>query len=119
MKVQWYRYPETRPPKRGDYLVLFSDETDGKELSAEVATYCTRGETIGSLPSCINGTAEEKLADSIFHHPIIVEKEGFYTSDSEMERFWELKPLFWADLPEAPQGFTYEWTKEDDLIGNH
>ena len=119
MKVQWHLYSEKHPQERGDYLVLFDDGESRKELCAEVATYFTRGETIGSLPSCIDGTAEEKLVDSIFHHPITVEKEGFYTSDAEMSRFWELKPLFWAFLPETPQGYKYEWTKEDDPIGNH
>ena len=108
MKTQWYRYSETQPQKHGDYLVLFCDGTNGKELSAEVATWFTKGETIGSLPSSMHGTPEEKLADSILHHPITVEKEGFYTSDPGMSRFWELKPLFWANLPEAPQGFKYE-----------
>ena len=60
------------------------------------------------MPSCKSGTPEEKLVDSILHHPITVEKEGFYTSDIDMKDFWELRPLFWTYLPEAPQGFTYE-----------
>ena len=107
---KWYPYPQTRPNEAGDYLILYPGGIKENDIDAEVAYFYKSGDIIGSGKPEIEGTAEEKLLDSILHRPIIASKDGFYAgalNDDGEDEYWELKPIFWTFLPEAPEGYEY------------
>jgi len=55
----------------------------------------------------VEGSAEERLLDSLLNHEVKAEKNGFYHVGLDYPEYWELMPLFWAELPEAPDGYEY------------
>ena len=106
---KWYFYLKEKPNEAGPYLILNDDGAGGNKVDAGVADFYKSGDIIGSGLPEIEGTAEEKLLDSILYRPIIASKDGFYTSVHEdgQDVCWELKPTFWTFLPEPPEGYEY------------
>jgi len=80
--ADWKRYEDVKPEKSGDYLILYDDGNGGNGVCADVGRYYI-----------------------IINHPVTVAKAGFYADDDL--NFWKLRPLFWAELPEAPEGHEY------------
>lgn len=105
---EWYPYPKTRPAESGDYLILFSLDGESKEVIPEVATFYNKGDFFAPGNSTlINATPEERFVDALIRHPITVKKSGFYYQHPDEKEYWELKPIFWAYLPEPPEGYRY------------
>jgi len=103
----WHPYPEERPERSGTYLIIQDDGNGGKKLLVDVAEYFKKGDLITCLDSDIDGTAEERMLDSIMNRPVYVEKEGFYTGDVDTNQHWEYRVTAWTELPEPPEGYTY------------
>ena len=107
---KWYPYPQTRPNEAGYYLILYPGGLKENIADAEVAHFYESGDIIGQGKPEIEGSAEEKLLDSIFNRPIITANGGFYCSelkDGGGDKVCELKPTFWTFLPEPPDGYEY------------
>ena len=111
MKINWIDYKKARPAKAGTYLVAFDEGTEGsKKLFPEVAEYYMSGDLL--LVECINlngDTVDERVIDWIFNpkHEVRADNDGFF--EMAEDKAWEVKPLWWAEYPEAPEGT--EWAK--------
>jgi hypothetical protein len=106
----WKPYPKNVPEKSGYYLVLYEADNNGNYTGACVEKYYNKGDFINIMPSDINGTPEERLIDSLNNRTVYVEKPGFYTSGEDSNGLiidWEVKPLYWTELPEPPNGAKY------------
>ena len=107
---KWYFYLKEKPHEAGPYLILTDDGAGGNTVDADVENFYKSGDRIGSGLPEIEGTAEERLLDSILHRPIIASEDGFYSgamNDDGEDEYWELKPTFWTYLPEPPEGYEY------------
>ena len=107
----WFAYPKTQPKEAGYYLILYDVGVKENEVDAEVAHFYQSGDILGYGKPEIEGTAEEKLLDSIFHRPVIAAKDGFYCSemnDEGADDCWEIRPVFWTFLPDPPEGYEYK-----------
>lgn len=111
MRVNWMDYSKARPAKAGTYLVAYDEGTEGaKKLFPEVGEYYLRGDLILTEMKNLKGdNAEERIIDWLFNpeHEIHADHDGFFEIDEE--ECWEVKPLWWAEYPEAPEGT--EWAK--------
>ena len=107
MKTEWISCAERLPEKAGDYLILFLSDTD-ITVSVDIGTFYKAGDHLGIGEPEAGRTAEERLLDSILNRPILAGRDGFYTGSLESNARWEIKPLFWAELPDAPDGYEYD-----------
>lgn len=108
--MEWKRYPESVPEKSGYYLVLYEPDNDGNFIGACTEKYYMEGDFIDCMPSDLPGTPEERMIDSLKNRPILVAKDGFYTAgedESGWTKHWEVKPMYWMELPEPPNGAKY------------
>ena len=110
-KVTWKEYPTEMPANRGRYMTAFFDPDDGTML-LDTCWFFKRGDIIYSKESPYEGTAEQKLLDSILapELQVLADNDGFYCIADEMDDAWEVRPLYWADPPAAPEGF--KWGEE-------
>ena len=106
MKVNWVSCKEKLPETAGDYLVVYPVDSDAC-LDAEVSCFYRKGDVLTCAEPQAGRTAEERLLDSVLNRTIRAEKDGFYFVGEDFSEFWGLKPLFWAELPEAPEGCGY------------
>lgn len=103
----WKRYDQEWPEKAGDYLVIYDSE-GSDEITMHVASYYKLGDVLYvDFNSRLPGSAEERLVDSVMNQQVLAMKEGFYEVDPEEDSAYELKPVFWTELPDPPEGFTY------------
>ena len=107
---KWLSYPQTKQNEAGYYLILYRGGISKNDVDAGVEHFYKAGDIIGYGKPEIKGTAEERLLDSVLCRPIIAAQDGFYCSemqDGGGDDCWELKPIFWTFLPDAPEGYEY------------
>lgn len=103
----WKRYDQEWPAKAGDYLVIFDPE-GSNEITMHVASYYKLGDVLCiDYHSQLPGSAEEKLVDCMINQQVLAMKEGFYEVDLDDDSAYELKPVFWTELPDPPEGYVY------------
>ena len=111
--AEWKKYAEEHPAEAGDYLVIF-DPCGMDTVNAFVESYYKFGDRLysDSEGPFKGNTAEEKLLDQIMNHQVIAMKEGFYHIEMDLdtgeESASEIVPMWWAELPEPPEGFKWD-----------
>ena len=120
--MKWNDYSKVKPDKHGKYLVA-SDADDG-ELTLDVCEYWLEGETYfdeiryrEENPHPGNkkdGTTAKWFFDYITatdapEWQAEIQKDGFYQPDTDWgtPRYVDTGSLFWAEYPEAPDGYKF------------
>lgn len=119
----WNDYSKVKPEKHGMYLVA-SDASDN-ELSLDVCEYWFEGETYfdekryrENNPHPGKGAAEGLKVKWFFDYIMAIndpkwqseiQQDGFYQPDSDWgtPRYADVDSLFWAEYPEAPEGYKF------------
>jgi hypothetical protein len=105
MKADWKKYEQEKPEKSGIYLVILPVDKDLG--SPTICMYFKKGELLLVKRTRCQGSAEERLFDQCTNPALEVraEDDGFYMIDDEDH--WEIKPVYYAEYPDAPDGMEY------------
>lgn len=113
MKPNWRKFtPECHPMQTGRYLVIFCDPDHKDKGFPDVCDWFEKGDVILCKRSQLDGTPEERLLDSILNPDLQVKADmsWFYCihDGDDDEYAWKVKPTYWAEYPEFPEGVTME-----------
>ncbi len=102
--MEWHLTSLEKPEHSGYYLIAF--ESQAGRVSPDIGRYYHAGETIAhETPMGSYKSPREVLKALANSKPIIAEENGFYTFNIDEDDnilTWEIRPLFWAELPDPP-----------------
>lgn len=102
----WYKAADAKPAKAGTYLILDGPDSEGAACP-DTCDYFHKGDPLIYLPPD-GETAEKRLLQALFDERYTVKApyDGFFETDGE-EKYWEVRPTWWAPMPEPPEGLHY------------